>query len=94
MEIINSYLQCRINVTNEDVGVNLLPRMFCLFVKDDVDRIDVTSCVESAVISVSYCICDESEGFFWAIRKLYLARKVRDLRGTVGYMRVGRMVVL
>ena len=41
----------------------LLPRVFGLFVKGDVDVVDATSCVESAVVGVSYCICDETEGF-------------------------------
>ena len=41
----------------------LLPRMFGLLVKNDVDWVNVTSSVESAVVGVSYCICDESEGF-------------------------------
>ena len=31
---------------------------------------------------------------FWAICNLYLAGGVRELRGTVGYTRAGRMVVL
>ena len=39
------------------------PRVFSLSAKDDVDWVDVTSCVESAVVGVSFCICDESEGF-------------------------------
>ena len=39
------------------------PRVFSLSAKDDVDWVDVTSCVESAVVGESVCICDESEGF-------------------------------
>ena len=44
----------------------LLPlcRIFGLFVKGDVDLVDVTSYVDNAVVGVSICICnDESEGF-------------------------------
>ena len=41
----------------------LLPRVFGMFVKGDVDWVDVTSCVESLAVCVSICICDESEGF-------------------------------
>ena len=38
--------------------------MFSLFVKGDVDLVDVTSYVDNAVVGVSICICnDESEGF-------------------------------
>ena len=39
---------------------HLLPRVFGVFVKGDVDWVNVTGCVESLVISVSVCICDES----------------------------------
>ena len=31
---------------------------------------------------------------FWAIFNLYLVGRVRELRGTVGYVRAGRMVAL
>ena len=41
----------------------LFPRMFGLFVKGDVDRFDVTSCVENMFVGVSVSICDESESF-------------------------------
>ena len=41
-----------------------LSRMYGLFVKGDVDSVDVTSCVESMIVGVSFCICDESDGFF------------------------------
>ena len=39
---------------------HLLPRVFDVFVKGDVDWVNVTGCVESLVVSVSVCICDES----------------------------------
>ena len=41
----------------------ILPRMFGLFLNGDVDWVDVSSCVESMVVGVSFCIYDESEGF-------------------------------
>ena len=41
----------------------LLPRVCSLFIKGYVDWVAVTSCVESAVVGVSVCICDKSEGF-------------------------------
>ena len=50
------------------MGVDIfyfLPRMFGMFVKSDVDWVEVTSCVDSTVVGVSFCICDESEGFVW-----------------------------
>ena len=42
---------------------HLLPRVFGVFVKGDVDWVDVASCVESSVVGVSICICDKSGGF-------------------------------
>ena len=47
------------------MGVDFLssPTCVCLFVKGGVDWVDVASCEESAVVGVSVCICDESEGF-------------------------------
>ena len=48
------------------MGVDVLSsttRVFNLFVKDDVDYVIVVSCVESAVVGVSVCICDKSESF-------------------------------
>ena len=46
------------------MGVNIFfPRIISLFVKDDDDWVNVASCVESAVVGVSVCICDKSEGF-------------------------------
>ena len=41
----------------------LLPRMSGLLVKGNVDWIDVTICVESIVVGVSFCISDELECF-------------------------------
>ena len=46
-----------------DLRFYLLPRVFGMFVKGGVDWVDVTNCVESAVVGVSFCICNESEGF-------------------------------
>ena len=40
----------------------ILPRMFGLFVKGDVDWVDVTTCVDNAIVGVSVYICDKSEG--------------------------------
>ena len=37
--------------------------MFSLFVKDHVDWVDLTCCVESVIVGVCVCICDKSEGF-------------------------------
>ena len=34
-----------------------------MFVKGGVDWVDVTNCVESAVVGVFVCICHKSEGF-------------------------------
>ena len=53
----------------DDVSVGMweliffFPRIISLFVKDDDDWVNVASCVESAVVGVSVCICDKSEGF-------------------------------
>ena len=57
-----------------------------MFMKGGVNWVDVTNCVESMVVGVSICICDESEGFILCY--LYLAGKVRELRGTTGYVRL------
>ena len=39
------------------------PLVFSLSVEDGFDWVDVASCVGSAVVGVSVCICDKSEAF-------------------------------
>ena len=58
-------MACWCVVDDVRVGVwelifHLLPRVFGVFVKGDVDWVNVAGCVESLVTSVSVCICDES----------------------------------
>ena len=41
----------------------LLPHMFGLFVKGDVDQVNVTRCVGVWLVGLSFCIYDESKDF-------------------------------
>ena len=71
----------------------LLPCVFGMFVKGYVNWVDVKNYVGSIVVSVFICICDESEGFLLCY--LYLdPRKFKEFRGTAGYVRAGRMMVM
>ena len=57
-------------VDDRSVGVrkmiyHILLRVFSMFEKSDVDWVDVASYTESAVVGVSVCIFNKSDGFFW-----------------------------
>ena len=64
--------------------------MFVIFVKGDVNWVDVTNWL---LVYLSAFMMNR-RALFCAFYSLYLALAVKELRGTGGYVKAGRIVVL
>ena len=72
----------------------LSPRVFSLFVKGDVIGSMLQLVWRVRLFVYLSIFVTNRRALFWAICNLCFVGRVRELRGTDGYMKAGKMVVL